>query len=157
MDCRQIRSRFIGWVDGDLPRQQAALVAGHLEACAACRDALEDLRAFDALCEQHLPAPSPAYTTQALLARLKEVDVLSEVTPLLPGLPVRQSASRLAAAAMVLALAGNLQQSASALKTAASFQQNVIQARQDKLKEELIEGGLPIDLESRSVQGLDQA
>ncbi|GAC1403788.1 MAG: hypothetical protein NVSMB64_06060 [Candidatus Velthaea sp.] len=49
MNCRSSEARFEPFLDGELvPRERVELIA-HVEACAACRSLLEELRVVDAL------------------------------------------------------------------------------------------------------------
>lgn len=43
MNCRDVQDRLSGFADHDLPSEEAALVAAHLEGCGTCRDLLADL------------------------------------------------------------------------------------------------------------------
>src|SRR5947209_7075824 len=46
-DCARERERLSAFVDGELPPADARVVQQHLDACAACTRALEELRAVD--------------------------------------------------------------------------------------------------------------
>jgi len=145
MTCRQMQSQMIELLDDGLRPQQAALLNSHLAGCAECQDALEDLRGFDALCQEHLAAPKPNYAAHDLLARLEEVEVLEPMKPVLPDFHIAQSTPRLATAALLVALAGSLQQSAASYPNAAGQQKQAIHAHLTRLEAELGEAGLSPD------------
>lgn len=142
MDCRQIRGRLVGLLDGDLAPQEAVQVRRHLEGCGECLGSLEELSGFDALWQEHLPAPRATYSTQDLLSRLEQVESLEVARHFLPALPVHLGGPHLATAALLVVMTGNLQQSLVCYTQAAEGQQRIIQARMNELEKELVEANL---------------
>jgi anti-sigma factor RsiW len=55
-----VRGKLIAWLDEELPQEEAAEVAGHVEGCAECRSEREAYervsRTFDAYCEAVMTA-----------------------------------------------------------------------------------------------------
>ena len=157
MECRQVKSRLMGLLDGDLHAAERDRMQRHLEGCSACSEELEALRGFDALCQEHLPAPRATYTTADLLRRMHDVASLDPVCATLPSLTAPRNASRLATAALLLALSGNVGQSVGGYRAAATTQQQAIQTRVAKLEAEMLEAGLITDVEARMASKEEQA
>lgn len=142
MNCRHCQSRLLDYLDGDLHGKQAQLLMAHVASCEACSTALQDLRQFDHECNEHLVAPAAAYTQEELLALMAEVTPMEDTAPLLPTLPVKQHAPRVAAAALFLMAAGNIPSLRMYSKAGAQYQQG-IEARQARVEVWLDELGLP--------------
>jgi anti-sigma factor (TIGR02949 family) len=69
MECRTIQEYFSAYLDGELPRAQAELVARHLESCPHCRreyQAWQQL--WDVLAAE--PIAAPVDLSRRVLARL---------------------------------------------------------------------------------------
>jgi anti-sigma factor RsiW len=72
MTCKTTRDLLSPYLDGELPPRRRAAAADHLGGCAACRAALEELRALDTeLRLQPRPEPGPRFAA-AVMARLGE-------------------------------------------------------------------------------------
>ncbi len=107
MDCRQIQSRFTGYVDGDLRPAERRSIERHVAACAACREELAALRCFLSDCHEFIVHPGAAYSFEALRARMAAVEPLDEVIAFLPKLKIGGFVPRLAVAtAMMLLVSG---------------------------------------------------
>ena len=72
MTCLQVEPLLARAADGTLDAERAAGLAGHLEACADCRDALETQRAARALVAARPELPVPAGFAARVLAALPE-------------------------------------------------------------------------------------
>ena len=72
MTCLQVEPLLARAADGTLDAERAAVLAGHLEACADCRDALETQRAARALVAARPELPVPAGFAARVLAALPE-------------------------------------------------------------------------------------
>jgi len=143
MDCRAIRSKLPDYQDGALSAREARAVLGHLDGCPSCREALEDLRAFDGLVGEFMVAPAPAYRTEDLLARLDDTPALEAVDEALPALEVGRGAPRLAAAAMLLLGAAGLAGAPRVDRDALRPASEQIQARMARMHEAMEEAEAP--------------
>jgi anti-sigma factor (TIGR02949 family) len=65
MECRKIQEYFSAYLDGELPDDQAALVARHLEVCSHCR---QEYQAWQQLWDSL--AAEPVHAPKDLAARV---------------------------------------------------------------------------------------
>jgi anti-sigma factor RsiW len=70
MECRTVQDQFSAWLDQELSEAQAAGLAAHIEACAACRREWRKWTALDAALGA-LTAPVPAGLAEKVLARVQ--------------------------------------------------------------------------------------
>lgn len=110
MDCRQARQLYSLWLDGVLPSREAAALHSHLSGCGACLRELEDWETLRLLV-QELGVTTVSAPPGFAAAVMERVRCLPVVTPggargRLAGVPWRQAAAGLAAAAL-LALGWN--------------------------------------------------
>ena len=68
MNCDQCRERFERFLDGRVTAVERARMAAHVDACAACRGLLEELRVVDALLRDPRAIELPADFTAATMA-----------------------------------------------------------------------------------------
>jgi len=77
MDCQDVKPALSPYIDGELPREDAAGITAHLAGCVACRRSLEELHLISATLHALLAtrrAPSPVLRARVMAA-------LDEVAP----------------------------------------------------------------------------
>lgn len=104
MECRHVRSRFSGLVDGVSPPPERSMLEKHLAECAGCAAELAALRQFLRVCDKALACPGRPYSFAALKARMKLVEPLEELAVFIPQLRVRGTIPRYAVTALMLML-----------------------------------------------------
>jgi anti-sigma factor RsiW len=77
MDCQEAKTGLSPYLDGELPRDDAAGIASHLDGCGECRRSLEELRLVSTLIRTQLAVPETPSVD--LLAR-----VMAAITDLRP-------------------------------------------------------------------------
>lgn len=102
MDCRYVQSRFTGYTDGDLRPAERRCLEQHMSECPACREELAELRRFVSDCHEFLVHPGPAYSFEAIRARMAAIEPLQEIVAFLPRLRVNGLIPRLAVAMLVV-------------------------------------------------------
>lgn len=110
MDCRQIQTRFTGYVDGDLRPAERRLVEKHVADCEPCRTELAAMRAFLSDCHEFLVYDGPAYSFESLCARMAAIEPLDEVIAFLPKLRINGFVPRFAVAMTMLMLISGMPQ-----------------------------------------------
>jgi len=68
--CEEVREQLSAWLDGELAESGRALVAAHLDSCAACRRELAQFAALNAALAD-LPVPEPSGLAERVLARVQ--------------------------------------------------------------------------------------
>lgn len=106
MECRYIQSRLASHVDGDLSPGGRREVERHVAVCAECREELVALQRFTDDCREFLVFPGPAYSFDALRARMKAIEPLEEIAAFLPRLRVMGTVPRFAVTLLLMILIG---------------------------------------------------
>ena len=107
MHCRQIQSKFAGYVDGDLHAVERQLIQEHIGRCTECEAAFDEFRLFLGEIEEFLVHPGPAYSFEALCVRMAQIEPLEEIVAFLPKLKVQRAVPRFAVAMLVLVGGGH--------------------------------------------------
>jgi anti-sigma factor (TIGR02949 family) len=71
MDCQEAKTGLSPYLDGELPRDDAAGIAAHLTGCAGCCRSFEELRLVSTLIRTQLAswhAPSPDLRAKVMAA-----------------------------------------------------------------------------------------
>ena len=135
MECRHIRSRFTGYVDGDLHPQERRLVEGHTAGCAGCREELAALSGFLNDCHEFVVCPEPSYSFERLRARMATIQPLEEVVAFLPKLRVHGAFPRLVVSALFLLFVGSGPLTARGGQQLMSMVKSPFNLRSDQLEE----------------------
>lgn len=106
LECRYIRSKFTGYVDGDLYPAERRMVDSHVAECSACRAELAETRHFLRMCHEFLVCPAPAYSFEALRQRMAAIEPLQEVVAFLPKLRINAAIPRFAVAMLLMLIVG---------------------------------------------------
>jgi hypothetical protein len=70
MRCEDLHPELSAWIDGELPAEDRARIAEHLQTCPACRDYVRDLQDTSSRVRT-LPTPrAPAAMTQAAMSQV---------------------------------------------------------------------------------------
>jgi predicted anti-sigma-YlaC factor YlaD len=85
MDCQEAKTGLSPYLDGELPRDDAAGIASHLTGCDECRRWLEELRLVGTLIR-----------AQVATRDTPEVDLLATVMAAIAHLPPTRPAQRVA-------------------------------------------------------------
>jgi anti-sigma factor RsiW len=80
MDCQEAKTGLSPYLDGELPRDDAASIAAHLTGCDECRRRFEELRLIGTLIR-----------TQPAIRDTPQVDLLPKVMAAIAHLPTRGS------------------------------------------------------------------
>lgn len=153
MDCRMAQSRLVDFVDGGLTPRTARALEGHIASCAACREELEAIRAFDGLAAEFLVAPEPNYTTADLLARLDAAETAPALEDAMPALEVRRAAPHFAAALIMLLSAAGFNGALRLGRSAVVEPREAIAQRMLLLDEALVEAAMKPPEEDRTARG----
>ncbi len=84
MNCKDAEVLLSGLIDSELAAEDRRAIEEHLSICDACRQALNDVRAADALLKEHFPREQPShYLREKVLerARLAKLELLLEKRP----------------------------------------------------------------------------
>lgn len=71
MDCKKIKEWLSDYIEGGLSEEEAAIVAGHLAACADCGEAYEDMKRIIGLMRDIEPVEEPSDLLQNVRRRLE--------------------------------------------------------------------------------------
>ncbi len=104
MECRHVRIKLPGYLDGDLLPSERRPLEDHLAECPECRAEWEELRGFTSTLQEFVVCPGPAYSFEALRRRLATIEPLEEVVAFLPRLRVNGLIPRFAVATLLLLL-----------------------------------------------------
>ncbi len=104
MQCRYIRSQMVAYLDGDLYAPQRREVEQHVAGCAECAGELADLCDFSGLMGEFLVCSGPAYSFEALRARMADIEPLEELAAFLPKLRINGAIPRFAVSALMMLL-----------------------------------------------------
>lgn len=83
MTCKMMDELISFYADGALDAESAKLVEEHLQSCAACREALEDLRVLAGACAGAAEEP-PSGLRQGILSAVSAAAQCSRVAALIP-------------------------------------------------------------------------
>ena len=108
MTCRQAEPLLARAADGTLDSERRAALAGHLQGCAVCRDALDAQRAMRALVAARPVAPVPPGFAARVMAALPEPGPSAAGTRWLDALDWRAWTLRLAPVAGALFVGATL-------------------------------------------------
>jgi anti-sigma factor RsiW len=73
MDCNESQSLMTAYIDGELDSPHAVLCGAHIENCAVCREAYDQMREVHAAVKQHAAYhPAPEHLRQRILASLPQ-------------------------------------------------------------------------------------
>lgn len=73
MNCDELREDFSALIDDELSPRERARVAAHLESCAACRNALSELKDTDALLRGLPMLAAPRQVTDSAMRLVREL------------------------------------------------------------------------------------
>jgi hypothetical protein len=105
-NCRQIQSRFAGYLDGDLRAEEKHHIDKHVETCTECATAFGETQSFLGEVEEFLVHTGPTYSFETLRLRMAQIEPLEEIVAFLPKLKVQHTIPRFAVAMLVLVLVG---------------------------------------------------
>jgi len=73
MDCNESQSLMTAYIDGELDSSHAVLCGAHIENCAACREAYQQMRSVRATARKHAAFhPAPEHLRQRILTSLRQ-------------------------------------------------------------------------------------
>jgi len=104
MQCRNVREKFVSYLDGDARPTERLGVEAHIGWCYHCREELEDTRELLEASREALQHPSPRYDFTRLRARMARIDARAATR--MPRLTVRALIPKFAMAAALLILVG---------------------------------------------------
>ena len=104
MQCRNVREKFVSYLDGDARPTERMGVEAHLGWCYRCREELEDTRELLGASREALRHPRPRYDFARLKARMARID--ARASERRPRLTVRALIPKVAMAAGLLILIG---------------------------------------------------
>ena len=151
-DCRQIRSQFTSYLDGDLRNAERERVNDHLRACEECQAEFAAFREFLLNCDEFLAAPQPSYSFDDLRARMVDIEPLAEVMEFVPRIYISGTIPRFAVSFLLLFLVGGMP---GALRHSRDMYQQLrsplvdYQARVDQRIEETLDRDLAARSDSR--------
>jgi len=101
MDCSDVRSRFIDYIDGDLDERDRRSVESHVAECYLCKEEFADLENMLRLCKDALRHPHPVDRFDELRTRLPSAGTRYRPAVFRRRLRVSEMVYRLAVAALV--------------------------------------------------------
>jgi len=106
MNCTHVQEKLHAYIEGDARRLERLLVNAHMAHCRACRAEYQELTAFLDAGRQAVRHPHPKDRFDALLDRIAVAEAVDELPRANRARRVRMSAFKLAAAAIILIMAG---------------------------------------------------
>jgi len=103
MDCRDIQSDFVRYLDDDLPEEERLRVELHVGECYGCREQLDELAKLLEVCGDVIEHPCPVDRFDELRGRLASVDPPCTPVPRRRELRRRELLRKLAIAAVIIA------------------------------------------------------
>lgn len=106
MNCTHVQEKLHAYIEGDARRLERLLVNAHLAHCRTCRAEYQELTAFLEAGRQAVCHPGPKDRFDALMDRIAIAEAVDELPRANRARRVRMSAFKLAAAAVILVMAG---------------------------------------------------
>ena len=104
MECSELRTEFVGYIDGDLSDEERLRVELHIAQCYSCKEDLDELGRLLELSGAALKHPCPADRFEELKERLASAEPTYNPMPPRRKLRVREVLYKLAIAAIIIAV-----------------------------------------------------